>query len=185
VLFEARLRDGIHDGSITVIFRRWRQRQVVPGGRYRTRLEMIEVEAVDVVDPARISAADARRGLDEADPRDVLSSTDRLASDDVAEIDRRLDRLDRASSRGPWTTDTLAVIAARPDVRAPDLAASFGLETAVFKRDVRKLKALGLTLSEPVGYRLSPRGRAYLDLRSDARARKSSEPGALRDRQRP
>jgi hypothetical protein len=76
------------------------------------------------------------------------------------------------------------LIAARPDVRAPDLAASFGLETAVFKRDVRKLKALGLTLSEPVGYRLSPRGRAYLDLRSDARARKSSEPGALRDRQR-
>jgi hypothetical protein len=28
--------------------------------------------------------------------------------------------------------------------------------------DVRKLKALGLTESLPVGYRLSPRGRAYL-----------------------
>jgi hypothetical protein len=28
---------------------------------------------------------------------------------------------------------------------------------------VRKLKALGLTESLEVGYRLSPRGRAYLD----------------------
>ena len=31
----------------------------------------------------------------------------------------------------------------------------------MFKRDVRKLKELGLTESLPVGYRLSPRGRAY------------------------
>jgi hypothetical protein len=27
MLFEARLRDGIHDGSITVTFRRWRRNQ--------------------------------------------------------------------------------------------------------------------------------------------------------------
>ena len=46
---------------------------------------------------------------------------------------------------------------------APDLAASFGRETAPFKRDVRKLKELGLTISLEVGYELSPRGRAYLE----------------------
>ena len=43
-----------------------------------------------------------------------------------------------------------------------DLAASLGMEKLPFKRDVRKLKELGLTESLPVGYRLSPRGRAYL-----------------------
>lgn len=34
--------------------------------------------------------------------------------------------------------------------------------TAPFKRDVRKHKELGLTGSLPVGYRLSPRGAAWL-----------------------
>jgi ribosomal protein S19E (S16A) len=47
-------------------------------------------------------------------------------------------------------------------VRAPDLAASVGRETKPFKIGVRKLKELGLTESLPVGYRLSPRGRAFL-----------------------
>jgi hypothetical protein len=46
-------------------------------------------------------------------------------------------------------------------VRAPDLAASFGRETQPFKIDVRKLKALGLTESLTVGYRISPRGQAF------------------------
>ncbi len=36
-------------------------------------------------------------------------------------------------------------------------------ETAWFKTNVRKLKALGLTESLEVGYRLSPRGRAFLE----------------------
>ncbi|WP_179221744.1 hypothetical protein [Inquilinus limosus] len=50
-----------------------------------------------------------------------------------------------------------------PATRAPDLAARFGRDTASFKADVRKLKALGLTESLEVGYRLSPRGRALLE----------------------
>ena len=56
----------------------------------------------------------------------------------------------------------LALIAANPERRAPDLAASLGRETLPFKRDVRKLKELGLTESLAVGYRLSARGRALL-----------------------
>ena len=38
----------------------------------------------------------------------------------------------------------------------------FGRERAPFKLDVRKLKNLGLTLSFEIGYRVSPRGEAYL-----------------------
>jgi predicted transcriptional regulator len=74
-----------------------------------------------------------------------------------------LARFDRASKDGPWTVAVLEVIRDRPAVRAPDLAASFGRETQPFKRDVRKLKDLGLTESLEVGYRLSPRGRAFLE----------------------
>jgi hypothetical protein len=47
-------------------------------------------------------------------------------------------------------------------VRAPDLAAQLGREKRPFKADVRKLKELGLTESLDVGYRLSPRGKAFL-----------------------
>jgi len=144
------------------------------------------------VDPARITKADARRAgfpdadavraqlrgdvdlpvyrvqfhrVDEPDPRRVLAATDDLSPADRAEIDRRLDRLDRASAHGPWTRAVLAVIAEQPATRAADLAAGFGRETLPFKTDVRKLKNLGLTESLDVGYRLSPRGRAYLDVR--------------------
>ena len=53
----------------------------------------------------------------------------------------------------------MRLIADRPHVRAPDLAASVGRETAPFKNDVRKLKALGLTISHSPGYELSPRGQ--------------------------
>jgi hypothetical protein len=56
----------------------------------------------------------------------------------------------------------MELIAANEAVRAPDLAARLGLETAPFKQRVRRLKGLGLTVSLDVGYRISPRGHAYL-----------------------
>jgi hypothetical protein len=154
---------------------------------------MIEVDDVRAVDPAKITKADARRAgfpdpatlvgqlrgdpdlpvyriafhvVDEPDPRSVLAASSELSVADQEEIDRRLDRLDRASKDGPWTRAVLDVIAARPATRAADLAAGFGRETLPFKNDVRKLKNLGLTESLEVGYRLSPRGRAYVERRS-------------------
>ena len=56
----------------------------------------------------------------------------------------------------------LELISERPEVRAADLAEALGRERIPFKRDVRKLKELGLTESLERGYRLSPRGRALL-----------------------
>jgi len=96
------------------------------------------------------------------DPRVALREDADLTDDDVAAIDARLDRLDRASTHGRWTAATLDVVRRHPHVRAPDLAAELGRERDPFKIDVRKLKALGLTQSFEVGYALSPRGAAYL-----------------------
>ncbi|MDH4075687.1 MAG: hypothetical protein OEW29_07080 [Acidimicrobiia bacterium] len=112
-------------------------------------------------DDRRVYRVEFRR-LDEPDPRHELAHRAALAPDDVAAIDARLDRLDKASAIGPWTRSTLRLIAANERIRAPDLAASVGRETAPFKLDVRKLKNLGLTISLRVGYLVSPRGRAYL-----------------------
>ena len=92
----------------------------------------------------------------------ALREQDSLSPAERATIDARLARFDAASRHGAWTSEVLRLIAERPGTRAPDLAAGRGLETARFKADVRKLKELGLTESLEVGYRLSPRGRAYL-----------------------
>jgi hypothetical protein len=179
VLISPRHREAIASGQLTVMYRRWKRAQVLAGRRYRTGAGMIEVDAVDVVDEADLSDADRAQlrgepsagtrvyrielhAISEPDPRTVLADSDDLTDDDLAEIDRRLDRLDRASTHGPWTRATLALIAAKPATRAADLAAEVGRDTPPFKLDVRKLKALGLTISLERGYRLSPRGVAYL-----------------------
>lgn len=189
MLLEKRARDGILDGSVTVLVRRWRRPQAVAGRVYRTAAGLIAVDAVTVVDPVALTDADAVpagygsadelradlrgaqgdpvyllrvRPADGPDPRAVLAAGDRLTDDEIAELDRRLDRLDRASAAGPWTASILAAIQAEPGRRAGDLAAAAGREMLPYKADVRKLKALGLTLSLPVGYRLSPRAETYL-----------------------
>lgn len=66
----------------------------------------------------------------------------------------------------PWTTRAMQVIASEPHRRAGDLAPGFGWDTPTFKRQIRKLKALGLTESLETGYTLSPRGAQLLAARA-------------------
>jgi hypothetical protein len=73
----------------------------------------------------------------------------------------RLRRLD-ARATEPWTFRVLELIETHPALRAADLCKKAEQERVPFKINVRKLKALGLTESLEVGYRLSPRGRALL-----------------------
>jgi hypothetical protein len=188
VLFPNAALAAIRDGRVDLAFRRWRRPRVRAGSRMRTAVGVIEVLSVEIVEAGAITAADARRagfGSREelfevlfahgegdihrvelryagADPRVALRERDRLNDEEHAELTRRLERLDRASRQGAWTRTVLELIAERPGVRAPDLAATLGRETQPFKRDVRKLKELGLTESLQVGYRVSPRGRAVL-----------------------
>lgn len=188
MLLPPKVAQGIREGRVTLAFRRWRRPDVRPGSRFRTAVGVMEVEAIDAVDPLRITDEEAvaaghpdadsvrRRLGGEAnwptyrirlswageDPRIALRTDDALTEDDVAAIDTRLERLDHASSHGPWTMATLALIGRRPRVRAPDLAAELGRQRDPFKIDVRKLKNLGLTISHEIGYELSPRGLAYL-----------------------
>ncbi len=187
--FLKRFWEPIAAGDVTVAIRRWDRPRVVAGRRYRTAGTILEVDSVEIVDESALtdelashagyrSAAEMIHELRHRpmgatfvvrfhvvpgpDPRTVLAESDQLSDKDIAEIEQRLDRLDRASSHGPWTREVLAMIASNPARRAPDLAAELGRETLPFKVDVRKLKNLGLTFSLKVGYELSPRGEAYL-----------------------
>ena len=67
-----------------------------------------------------------------------------------------------ASESGAWTRRLPGLIAANEAVRAPDLTAGEGPDVPRFNRRVRRLKALGLTISRDIGYRPSLRGRAFL-----------------------
>lgn len=190
MLFQKRFWAGLADGTITVAFRRWQRPRVVAGRSYRAPGVILDVTEVAEVDVTTITDDDARAaGFPDAaalradlpgepslpvyrihfapserpDPRAELAASAEMGDDDVAEIDKRLDRLDRASSHGPWTRPTLRLIADHPARRAGDLAEMVGRERAPFKLDVRKLKNLGLTESLQIGYRLSPRGAAYLE----------------------
>ncbi len=189
MLLPPQVAHGVADGSVTLAFRRWTRQDVKAGSEFRTVAGVVRVEAVQVVDPGAITDEDAvaagwpdaerlRRQLDRADagstyrivvslagpdPRVALREATDLSDADVAAIDARLERLDRASSHGPWTMATLDVIRRRPRTRAPDLAVEMGRERDPFKIDVRKLKNLGLTRSFEVGYEISPRGLTYLE----------------------
>ena len=95
------------------------------------------------------------------DPRLELRAALPTANE-LAEIRRRLDRLDRRES-GPWTREILEWIRDNPHVVSKELASKRGVELLPMKADIRKLKALGLTISHEVGYELSDRGRAYVE----------------------
>jgi hypothetical protein len=195
VQFEQRLRQGLRDGSITVAFRRWRRVQVVAGHQYRTGDGLVVAESVDTITAADITPALARdagfatvdaavanlRGDPELplycirfrpaqgpDPRDQLAGTAELSDDDVRAIGKRLSRMDATSKRGPWTTAVLEQIASQPAVSSAVLAPELDWDRPDYKLHVRRLKALGLTISLDVGYRISPRGAAYLAKRGES-----------------
>jgi len=190
VLLNRATAEGIAGGGISLVLRRWDVPRAKPGGTQRTMAGTIRID--DVVEyPAdyRVTKGQARAAgypdvataqaeLDRrpakhtylikvsflgADERPALAADDALNAADVAAIAGRLDRLDAASESGPWTRRYLRLVADNEAVRAPDLAAGEGLDVPRFKRRVRRLKELGLTISLDVGYRLSPRGRVFLE----------------------
>jgi hypothetical protein len=187
VLLNRDTSEGIANGAITLVLRRWDAPRAKPGGTQRTMAGTIRIDDVtERPGDYRVTAAQARAaGYPDADAaqkeldrrparhtyliavsylgpdeRPELATNDRLSDADVSAITSRLDRWDAAAE--PWTRQYLTMIGANEAVRAPDLAARVGLDVPRFKRRVRQLKGLGLTISLDVGYRLSPRGRAYL-----------------------
>lgn len=188
MLLRQHVLDGIRAGTITLAFRRWQRPTVRTGGTLLTAAGQLRIGDVAVVTRATITTAEAARAgyasladllafLDErddgaiyriefaglaADPRVALRATVPANADDEQTLIATLRRIDQRAPAGPWTVRVLALLRDRPAVRAGDLCLAVGQERLVFKGNVRKLKALGLTESLEVGYRLSPRGQALL-----------------------
>lgn len=187
MLFKQATLDGIAAGKVTLAFRRWARPTVRAGGTLTTAAGILAIEAVEAIELADISDQDAiragfasiealRRDLRPEgqlyriafhrmgdDPRIALRDAAALDEADVGMLRAALAGLDRSHRAGPWTTVVLGLIAERDGITAAEIAARLGCEKLALKADIRKLKALGLTESLQIGYRLSPRGRALLD----------------------
>ena len=176
--------EAIASGRVDTAFRRWIRPTVKTGGTLTTAVGVLAIDAVDVVALDAVADEDLKRAgfsdraaLDAmianregtlhrirlrylgADPRTALRENADLSEEEAATMEQTLTRMDGAT---PWVRATLELIAERPGHRAEELAGDLGLEKRKFKDNVRRIMSLGLTDSLEVGYRLSPRGRAWL-----------------------
>ena len=115
----------IGEGEITLAFRRWRRPTVKAGGTLRTRVGVLAIDSVEVVDEDEVTDDDARRAGAESreavlregpqerplyriefrlagpDPRVALRERADISPEEREQIDARLSRLDAASRHGP------------------------------------------------------------------------------------
>jgi hypothetical protein len=187
VLFKRDTIDQIAAGRVTLAFRRWPSPTVRPGSVLRTAAGVLAIDAVEKTTTKAIKEKDARSAGHKsraaliealadaegdlyriafrrigADPLEALRKEAKLTKKEMKSVIAALNRLDQASPGGAWTRMILRLIDKYPARRIPDLATSIGRDPMIFKRDVKKLKDLGLTEALEVGYRISPRGRVVL-----------------------
>ena len=74
-MFSRDLREAVASGDITVSIRLWSRPKVKPGGRYQTAGVVIEIDSVELLPFAAVTADDVRR----AGERDRESLRDRAA----------------------------------------------------------------------------------------------------------
>lgn len=189
MLFKMAVLERVARGEVTLAFRRWKRPTVKAGGTLRTALGVLAIEEVAAVEPGAITAKQAAlagapslealraalaRGEGEIyrikfklageDPRIALRKSAALSAEDVTRIDARLAALD-ARAEPPWTMRALKRIGEAEGEVSTALAKRLKMDRAKLKIELRKIKELGLTESLEVGYRLSPRGKAYLKKR--------------------
>jgi hypothetical protein len=168
MLFQRRFHDGIRSGQIRCTVRIWQRPHAKVGGRYTLGgggaivVDKIQEVSLDDITPAVAQRCGFPSLVDLLKTARSKLTTGSVSSEELALLVQRLEAMDRRSPAGAWTLATLRAIEARPGVLAATLARSLGRPRDEFKRDVRKLKHLGLTFSLEIGYRLTPKGEALL-----------------------
>lgn len=187
MLIKDEVLDRIRTGEITVLFRRWSRPGAKAGGQQMTQAGVVGIDEVELVEPEDLSDLDAREaGYGSVadllahlayrsdpiyrirvywageDPRVALRENAELSETELAEIIAKLQKMDSGAKAGPWTRLFLELIRDNPAKYSGVLAKKAGMDIPKFKPMVRRLKALGLTESLEVGYRLSPRGERVL-----------------------
>jgi hypothetical protein len=162
-----------------VAYRRWKRPSVKTGGTLVSPGGQLAIDSVEAIDDAQVDDEAARRA-GYASRAELFSNLrgdgqlycihfHRLGEDPRVDLRQRAEltgpewsAITRTLQRNDWALPYLRLIQESPGVVSTDLAARAGVERQEFKQRVRRLKALGLTESLEVGYRISPRGQAVL-----------------------
>lgn len=179
---------GILNGTIRMAFRKWNKPVVREGSLIKTAVGLVKIGKLEEVTEEEISEEDLKAaGYDNfevlrrsfykntgsklykiqisyygEDPRIKLRENTNVSADDISGIITKLKRLDNYSRYGDWTFSMLQAISGHPALRAAGLSEITGMEKEQLKVNVRKLKDIGLTISLPTGYEISPLGRMVL-----------------------
>lgn len=189
MLFKNETLEGIKAGEISIAFRKWNKLSVKKSSLIKTGIGIIEVVDVFATSLHEITSDDAEKAgypnlksltdtlnkittgtiyrillrYKSPDPRLELREITTLSKEQLQLLAAKLERLDKFSKKGNWTTDILKAIQKHPELKAADLALKVDKEKDWLKLNIRKLKNLGLTISHEPGYTLSPLGLYYLE----------------------
>lgn len=193
MLLKKEILQQIKAGKITLVFRKWQRPTVKAGGTLRTAVGVLAIDSLEPISEVEITETDAKQAgyknkakLLEAlnkwdagsiyrielhykgrDPRKVLQEDDDLSQEELTDIHQKLDGIDSRSHSEPWTYSVLMGIKEHPGLKAGDLCKKLDVTKGWLKRNVRKLKELGLTISLSPGYKLSPRGKVVVEYLRD------------------
>ncbi len=175
-------------GQISLAFRKWKKLAVKEGSLLKTSIGIVKITDITETDLSQISDDDAKKAgfkdlqslvtemtkfedgtvykigviYQSADPRINLREQSQISDEELDLVKDKLQKLDKFSNQGNWTTKVLKAIQENPKLRAVELATKVGKEKEWLKLNVRKLKNLGLTISHEPGYTLSPLGEYVL-----------------------
>jgi hypothetical protein len=101
--------------------------------------------------------------LEGEDPRIKLREHEDLSDVELDALRKKFQALDARTKIKGWPLRILEAVNKEPGLLAIQYANQLGYEKMWFKLHVRKLKNLGLTISLERGYKISPRGKVFLE----------------------
>jgi hypothetical protein len=190
MLFKQKHLEGIKAGNISLAFRKWKKLQVNADSLVKTSVGVIRINSTEKIDLNKITDEEAQKAgfsgaqsliqllenqkdgdiyrievaFDSENPETESNEKVSLDEEELETLKTELANLDKFSKIGKWTTKTLIAIQENPKMKAADLAVKARKEKEWLKLNIRKLTALGLTISHEPGYTLSPTGEEYLRL---------------------
>ena len=190
MLFKKQYLDLIACGKLKYAYRKWSRPTVKTGSALLTPVGMLRIKSVEPIEYKDISDKDVRLAgykdrqelekelsfkskgvlykidffLEQEDPRIALRQKKKITSEEFKELVDTLQKLDKSGKIKSWTIKVLRALESEPGRRAIYYATKLQVEKEWLKRNIRKLKNLGLTISLPNGYLISPRGSKFLQL---------------------
>jgi len=186
LLFKQKDLKGIKSGEVSLAFRSWKTARVKKSSLIKSAVGLIRIVDIYKVKRSAISHRESRQaGFDDLeqllsslnsdnqevfkvslqfhseDPRIALRNKTTLSHDEFKLLLTKLKKMD-SGKFGSWTMEVMQAIKQNPGLSSTELATIVSREKHWLKIHIRKLKNLGLTISESVGYRLSPLGEYYL-----------------------